>query len=108
MKFSRTLFIVLAASAQMLRAQESRSDSTAIPPLTIGEAARLAARQNSAAEIARLRAAEASARVRQRQADLLPNLSSSIQQAGRTFNTATLGIDFPTAPGQKPLFDPRG
>jgi outer membrane protein TolC len=31
-----------------------------------------------------------------------------VQQAGRTFNTSTLGIDFPSAPGQRPLFDPKG
>src|SRR5690606_13929659 len=27
---------------------------------------------------------------------------------GRTFNTATMGIDFPTEPGTPPLFDPDG
>lgn len=77
-------------------------------PLTLGDAVRIAARQNVNVEIARLRADEAEARVRQRRADLLPTISSYVQQAGRTFNTSTLGIEFPTPPGQKPLFDPRG
>jgi len=76
--------------------------------LTLGDAARLAARQSALARGARLRADEADARVRQRKADLLPNLSSYVQEAGRTFNTSTLGIDFPTPPGQQPVFDPKG
>ena len=77
-------------------------------PLTLGDAARLAARQSALAQGARLRADEAQARVRQRKADLLPTVSGYVQEAGRTFNTSTLGIDFPTVPGQPPLFDPKG
>jgi len=76
--------------------------------LSLGDAARLAAQQSALAKGARLRADEAQARVRQRRADLLPTLSSYVQEAGRTFNTSTLGIDFPTPPGQKPVFDPKG
>ncbi len=76
--------------------------------LTLGDAGRLAARQSAIAQGARLRADEADARVRQRRADLLPTVSSYVQQAGRTFNTSTLGIDFPAPPGQPPLFDPKG
>jgi outer membrane protein len=77
-------------------------------PLSLGDAARLAAQQSALAQGARLRADEAQSRVRQTRADLLPNLSSYVQEAGRTFNTATLGIDLPAAPGQPALFDPRG
>lgn len=76
--------------------------------LTLGDAVRLAARQAPLAESARFRAAQARARVGQRRADLLPNVSASALRSGRTFNTATLGIEFPTAPGQRPFFDPRG
>jgi outer membrane protein TolC len=39
---------------------------------------------------------------------LLPTVSSYVQEAGRTFNTSTLGIDFPTPAGQQPIFDPKG
>jgi outer membrane protein TolC len=46
--------------------------------------------------------------VRQRRSELLPNFSSYLQEAGRTFNTSTLGIDFPATPGNPPLFDPQG
>jgi len=77
-------------------------------PLSLGDAARLAAHQSALAQGARLRADEAQARVRQRKADLLPTVSSYVQEAGRTFNTSTLGIDFPATPGTPPLFDPRG
>ena len=77
-------------------------------PLSLGDAARLAAQQSAMAQGARLRADEAQARVRERRADLLPTVSSYVQEAGRTFNTSTLGIDFPTPAGQKPIFDPKG
>ncbi|MDQ6688935.1 MAG: TolC family protein [Gemmatimonadota bacterium] len=77
-------------------------------PLSLGDAARLAAQHGALSQGARLRADEAQARVRQRRADLLPTVSSYVQEAGRTFNTSTLGIDFPTPAGQKPIFDPMG
>jgi outer membrane protein TolC len=76
--------------------------------LSLGDAARLAARQSAVALGARLRADEAQARVRERRADLLPNVSAYANQSGHTFNTATFGIDFPSPPGQPPLFDPAG
>src|SRR5436305_14362410 len=76
--------------------------------LSLGDAARLAARQSAVAQGARLRADEAQARVRERRADLLPNVSAYANQSGHTFNTATFGIDFPAPPGQPPLFDPAG
>jgi outer membrane protein len=55
-----------------------------------------------------LRASQVEARVNQRRADLLPNLSTFAEANSRTFNTATLGISFPTQPGQQPFFDPDG
>lgn len=76
--------------------------------LTLGEAARLAARQSLPTQAALLRADAAESRVMQRRADLLPNISGVAETNSRTFNTATLGISFPTAPGSQPFFDPRG
>ncbi|MEO8910684.1 MAG: TolC family protein [Gemmatimonadaceae bacterium] len=76
--------------------------------LSLGDAGRLAAQQSALAQGARLRADEAQSRVRERRADLLPTVSSYVQEAGRTFNTSTLGIDFPSAPGTPPFFDPNG
>ena len=104
------LRIRLLTGALMIAVAGSRTGAQQAPsvPLSLGDAARLAAHQSASAQGARLRADEAQARVRQRRADLLPTLSSSVRQAGFTFNTATLGIDFPPVPGQPPLFDPRG
>ncbi len=96
------------AFATLSIAPAIRAQDSTVQHLTLGDAVRIASKQNANVEVARLRVDEAEARVRQRRADLLPNLSSYIQEAGRTFNTSTLGIEFPAAPGQKPLFDPRG
>jgi outer membrane protein TolC len=95
---------MIALASPPLNAQQQPT----VLPLSLGDAARLAAQQSAMAQGARLRANEAQARVRERRADLLPTVSSYVQEAGRTFNTSTLGIDFPTPAGQKPLFDPRG
>ena len=96
-----TAIASIAVASPRIDAQQ-----TPIISLTLGDAARLAARQSALARGARLRADEAEARVRQRKADLLPTVSSYVQEAGRTFNTSTLGIEFPTPPGQQPIFDP--
>jgi len=105
---SRVGFAFLIAAASIAISSAPAFAQTPVVSLTLGDAARLAARQSALARGARLRADEADARVRQRKADLLPNFSSYVQEAGRTFNTSTLGIDFPTPPGQKPVFDPKG
>jgi outer membrane protein TolC len=76
--------------------------------LGIGEAARAAAERNAQVEVARYGAAEARARVTQQRSVLLPQLSAFGQEAQRTLNTATFGIDLPTVPGEPPLFDPNG
>ena len=76
--------------------------------LSLGDAARRAARQSNTVQSAEQRAAEAQARVTQARADLLPDLSANALQSGRTFNSVTFGITLPTAPGQPPLFNPDG
>lgn len=109
-EFFSTPNLRIAALATMLAIASTALDAQqpAVIALTLGDAARLAAQQSALAQGARLRADEAQARVRERRADLLPNVSSYVQQAGRTFNTSTLGIDFPSKPGEPALFDPRG
>jgi len=95
---TRLLFVILLlASAATARAQ----DSAITHPLTLGDAARLAARQNASAIQARYRAEQASARITQSRSDLLPSVSGYAEENGRSFNTATFGIPFPG-------FDPRG
>lgn len=76
--------------------------------LTLGDAARLAAERSTPVLEARARTDAAHARVRQSTADLLPSLDAGLSQSARTFNTASFGLDFPTAPGQPPFFDPNG
>jgi outer membrane protein TolC len=69
--------------------------------LGLGDAVRSAIQHSAVAEIARLRVDESRARVGEARAALLPNLSADVLQSGRTFNTATFGLDFPT-------FNPNG
>ena len=113
-RLSARALLISTVAATLAAPSLLRAQATATPAagqtlvLTLGDAVQLAARQSPIAETGRLRAAEARARVTQRRADLLPNVSGSAARAGRTFNTATLGIDFPTPPGQRPIFDPNG
>lgn len=95
-------------SAQPASAQAgARRDSTV--RLTLLDAIRLAARQNTSVESARYRVEAARARVTQRRADLLPNLSGSASERSSMLNSAAaFPIDFPSAPGTPPLFDPQG
>ena len=76
--------------------------------LTLGEAARLAARQSAPALIAQLETREAAARVTQARADLLPSLRTSALESGHTLNSATFGFDFPSPEGETPLLNPNG
>jgi outer membrane protein len=89
--------LVLLASATTARAQ----DSVITHPLTLGDAARIGARQNASAVQARYRAEQANARITQARSDLLPSVSGYAEENGRSFNTATFGIPFPG-------FDARG
>lgn len=75
--------------------------------LSLGDAVQLAAGQNAAVDAAHARAAQATARIRQRRADFFPSLNASAAQLGRTFNTATLGFAF-SGPNGVPLFDRDG
>ena len=96
-------FLAIAGSAS---AQQPASDSTL--RLSLADAIRLAGRQSAAVEGAQARVGAAEARVTQRRSDLLPNLSAAVAERGTTINSATFPIDFPSTPGQPPLFDPRG
>jgi outer membrane protein len=76
--------------------------------LTLAGAVEMAAREGRTVEMARAGVQGAEARVEQRKAAYLPEVRASASRGARTFNTATLGLDFPAAPGQEPLFDPAG
>ncbi|MBI2796505.1 MAG: TolC family protein [Gemmatimonadetes bacterium] len=66
--------------------------------LTLGDAARLAARQSASVQVSQARADQADARVTQRRSELLPNLSATVQDGERTFNSASFGITIPGGP----------
>ncbi len=89
------LFICVMATAS------AAQDSALTRPLSLGDAARLGARQNAAAIESRLRTEQAQARITQTRSDLLPSVSGYAEENGRTFNSATFGVPFPG-------FDPRG
>ena len=105
--------VAFALAPARLQAQ-SPAPASADSTLTLGQAARLAAQRSAPVQIARLRTEQAQARVTQRRADLLPTLSTLASENQRTFNTATLGIDFPpstnpvTGQVNPPLFNPAG
>lgn len=75
--------------------------------LTLGGAARLAAERSTPVLEARARTDGAEARARASLSGLLPSVDADAIQGGRTFNTASFGLDF-AIPGQPPFFDPNG
>lgn len=100
-----TLTLIVALLAFLARAasaQEVAADSTI--RLTLGQTVRLAARQNATVESARYRAQAAQARVTQKFADLLPNVSGAASERRTTLNSAAaFPIELPV-----PGIDPNG
>jgi len=74
--------------------------------LAFADAVNLAAGKTPVVELATLRTTEADARVRQARAALLPSLSVSGAWLNRTFNSKSLGIDFPSPPPPQPPLVP--
>ena len=81
------LVALLAFLARVAAAQQPVTADTTIR-LTLGEAVRLAARQNAAVESARYRVQAAQARVTQRRADLLPDVTGVAAERRTTLNSA--------------------
>src|SRR5713226_7757893 len=97
------VLVWLVAAPSFLGAQEP---ATTTPlRLSFADAVRVASGQATPVELATLRTTEADARVRQARSALLPSLSASGAWVNRTFNSKSLGITFPTIPGQQPLPD---
>lgn len=97
------LVALLAFLARVASAQQAMAADSTIR-LTLGEAVRLAARQNAAVENARFRVQAAQARVTQRRADLLPNVSGVAAERRTTLNSAAaFPIELPV-----PGIDPNG
>lgn len=86
---------MLAPAFPPLAAQDTAATAAIPAQLTLGDAARIAARNSAPAQSARIRIAEAQARVVQSRADLLPSLNASASQFTRTLNTASFGFSLP-------------
>jgi outer membrane protein TolC len=96
MRSKIVLLLALALGARALTAQTPLQ-------LSFADAVRLASGEAPPVALATLRRDEADARVRQARAALLPSLSLSGFWLNRTFNSKSLGIEFPSIPGQPPL-----
>src|SRR3989454_8486062 len=91
----------LVAAPSLLAAQQPATPTPL--RLSFADAVRVASGQATPVELATLRTTEADARVRQARSALLPSLSASGAWVNRTFNSKSLGISFPTPPGQPGL-----
>ncbi len=98
----------VVAVAALLATSVFTASARAQGALTLGDAARMAATQNTSLDIVRARVAQADARVKQQQASLYPDVSAFVQQAQRTTNTATFGFAFRDATTGQYLFNPDG
>jgi len=96
---SRSAALILLTSSSVL-AQTPTA-------LSLGDAARLAAKQNGAVEVARTRVTAAEARALEKRGALFPEIDAGLQQASRTINTATFGFEF-KGPDGTPLLNPNG
>jgi outer membrane protein len=102
LSFGLMLAVLVALLAFLARAASAQQVGGASPDstlhLSLGEAVRLAARQNAAVESARFRMQAAQARVTQRRADLLPNVSAAAAERRATLNSAAaFPIELPVA-----------
>ena len=95
----RGMLLMLASAATAAAAQGTT--------FSLGDAARLAAKQSGGVDAARARVEAAQARATQRRGALLPDLAAGVQQASRTTNSATFGFTFRDPLG-RPLLNPNG
>ena len=93
------LIAVISTAGRALPAQTT---------LSLGDAARLAAKPSGGVDVARQRVAQAEARVTQRRGALFPDLAAGIAQAERNINSATFGFSFSNPVTGKPLLRPDG
>ena len=97
----RQLLLMLAGLIVSVRRAEAQTPAPL--RLSFAEAVRRAAGEAPVVALATLRTSEAEARVRQTRATLLPGLSVGAEWLNRSFNSKSLGITFPTIPGQPPF-----
>ncbi len=97
-----TRFVAVVAAA--LCALSLAAPAGAEPPtrLTLAQAVSIAAGSNPGVTLAQFRAQEATARVGQSRAALLPSLTAQATMVDRTYNLYSLGFSLPSAPGAPP------
>jgi outer membrane protein TolC len=101
------LYATSTGGAHPVMAQSTASPGDTLR-LTLRDAASLAAQRNPAVVAARARVSQSEARVLASKSAFLPHVSAYAADGAHTMNTATFGIEFPTPPGQDPVFDPDG
>lgn len=104
-RFPRARRVSLAVSLSLVAVSAIADAQTR---LSLGDAARLAAKQNGAIDVARAKVAQADARVTQRRGALFPDLAAAVQQSERTLNSATFGFSFNNPVTGRPLLRPDG
>ncbi len=97
-----------AARAQTTPTQQAPSAPATLARITLGDAARLAARQNGAIGIAKARVDQAEARAQQRKGALYPDVAGAIIQSEHTLNTVTFGFSFVNPATGAPMMRPDG
>ena len=103
-----TLFVYATSAVSQAGGQVLPTGPGDTLRLTLRSASALAAQRNPAVVAARARVAQSEARVVGSRAALLPQVSAYAAEGAHTMNTATFGLEFPSAPGQPPAFDPDG
>ncbi len=93
------------AAGLVLAARVAVAQTPAPVRLTFSDAVRQAAASAPAVVLAGVRTDQAEARARQTRGALFPGVSATAGWLNRTFNRHSLGIEFPTTPGQEPLPD---
>jgi outer membrane protein TolC len=87
--------MAIGGRASTVHAQPQERDTAFSGALSLGDAARMAARQSATAQEAYFQAAQSAAQVTLARSDLLPNVSAYAMEHGVTINTATFGFALP-------------
>ena len=90
-----TCFRTITATLILCAAGSARAQSDSVQSLSLGDAARLAAKQSGVSVAAHFRAEQARGRVLESRSALLPHASGSFADGQRTFNTASFGLPLP-------------
>lgn len=106
-RIGAALSLLVALLAFLVRSAEGQTPDTP-RRLSLGDAARLAAAQTANVQSAQLRVQEAQARVNQTRSALQPQVDFVPNWTSHTLNSASFGLSFPIAPGEKPFLNPDG